>query len=305
MHYSVLLEESILLLGIKPDGIYVDGTFGRGGHSRKILELLGDNGRLIAFDKDPEAVSYAKTQFIDSRFEIIHDSFANLESHLPVLGLKQVDGVLLDLGVSSPQLDNKERGFSFRFEAPLDMRMNNSVGDTAQQWLQSASEEELSEVFWRYGEERFSRRIARAIVTKREQQPISTTSELAKLVEAQIPYKERGKNPATRVFQAIRIKVNNELGDLEKILEKAPYLLKQNGRMVVISFHSLEDRLVKLKFNKLAKGDELPKWAMVNAAPAEFCVIAKKIKAGLQEVDENSRSRSAVLRCLERRLVNK
>jgi len=300
MHYSVLLDESIELLNIKPDGIYVDGTFGRGGHSQAILKKLGEHGRLIAFDKDPDAVSYARVNFQDKRFTIIHDSFIAIDRVLEQLGISHVDGVLLDLGVSSPQLDSKERGFSFRFDAPLDMRMNNRSGITAQEWLASATETELADVFWRYGEERFSRRIAKAIVTKRTQQPILTTTELGKLIESQMPFKERGKNPATRVFQAIRIQINNELGDLEQLLQNIPFALGKNGRMVVISFHSLEDRLVKLKFNELAKGDELPKWAMVKDTQTEFKVIAKKIKAGTLELDENSRSRSAVMRCLER-----
>ena len=300
MHYSVLLQESIELLNIKPDGVYIDGTFGRGGHSRVILEKLGANGKLIAFDKDPEAVEYAKQNFIDSRFKIIHASFASITKQLVDLGINQIDGILLDLGVSSPQLDNAERGFSFRHDAPLDMRMDNSKGITAAEWLLTASEEEMADVFWRYGEERFSRRIAKAIVRERETKILATTTELAKLVEAQIPYKERGKNPATRVFQAIRIQVNNELGDLEQILTDAPQMLALNGRFVVISFHSLEDRLVKTAFNEFATADKLPKWAMVTGEEAEFGVIAKKVRASMAEIDENSRSRSAVLRCLER-----
>lgn len=300
MHYSVLLQESIELLNIKPDGIYIDGTFGRGGHSRVILEKLNADGRLIAFDKDPEAINYAKENFTDNRFKIIHASFASIKEQLLDLGINQIDGILLDLGVSSPQLDNAERGFSFRYDAPLDMRMDNSKGVTAAGWLLTASEEEMADVFWRYGEERFSRRIAKAIVREREIKVFTTTTELAKLVEAQIPYRERGKNPATRVFQAIRIQVNNELGDLEQILTDAPQMLALNGRFVVISFHSLEDRLVKTAFNEFATADKLPKWAMVTDEVAEFGVIAKKVRASMAEIDENSRSRSAVLRCLER-----
>lgn len=300
MHYSVLLQESIELLNIKPDGIYIDGTFGRGGHSRVILEKLNADGRLVAFDKDPEAITYAKENFTDNRFKIIHASFASIKEQLLDLGINQIDGILLDLGVSSPQLDNAERGFSFRYDAPLDMRMDNSKGITAAEWLLTASEEEMADVFWRYGEERFSRRIAKAIVRERETKVFTTTTELAKLVEAQIPYRERGKNPATRVFQAIRIQVNNELGDLEQILTDAPQMLALNGRFVVISFHSLEDRLVKTAFNEFATADKLPKWAMVTDEAAEFGVIAKKVRASMAEIDENSRSRSAVLRCLER-----
>ncbi len=300
MHYSVLLQESIELLNIKSDGVYIDGTFGRGGHSRAILDKLGINGRLIAFDKDPEATAYAEQNFTDSRFKIIHASFASIKQQLFDLGISQIDGILLDLGVSSPQLDNAERGFSFRHDAPLDMRMDNSKGITAAEWLLTASEEEMADVFWRYGEERFSRRVAKAIMREREVKPLATTHQLTKLIEAQIPYRERGKNPATRVFQAIRIQINNELGDLEQILSDVPQMLTLNGRFVVISFHSLEDRLVKIAFNERASADKLPKWAMVTGQEAEFEVIAKKVRASMIEVDENSRSRSAVLRCLER-----
>lgn len=300
MHYSVLLQESIELLNIKSDGVYIDGTFGRGGHSRAILDKLGINGRLIAFDKDPEATSYAEQNFTDRRFKIIHASFASIKQQLFDLGISQIDGILLDLGVSSPQLDNAERGFSFRRDAPLDMRMDNSKGITAAEWLLAASEEEMADVFWRYGEERFSRRVAKAIMREREVKPLATTHQLTKLIEAQIPYRERGKNPATRVFQAIRIQINNELCDLEQILSDVPQMLALNGRFVVISFHSLEDRLVKIAFNERASADKLPKWAMVTGKEAEFEVIAKKVRASMIEVDENSRSRSAVLRCLER-----
>lgn len=302
MHYSVLLNESIDLLNIKPDGCYIDGTFGRGGHSRAILNLLGANGRLIAFDKDPEAVNYAKDIITDERFTIVHNSFASAEQYLISNAIQTVDGVLLDLGVSSPQFDTPERGFSFRFDAALDMRMNNSAGAgmTAADWVNTADEFDLADVFWRYGEEKFSRRIARAIVSRRANQPLKTTTELANLVAGQISYKEKGQHPATRVFQAIRIYINNELGDLESILTTMPNKLALNGRMVIISFHSLEDRIVKNKFNQLAAGEKLPRWVMANEKPSEYKVIAKKIKAGLNEVQENSRSRSAVMRCLER-----
>lgn len=300
-HYSVLLEESIDLLAIKPDGIYVDGTFGRGGHTRGILAKLSDNGRVFAFDKDPDAISYAKETIDDKRLTLIHDSFANMTTRLSEYSINMLDGVLFDLGVSSPQLDTAERGFSFRFESPLDMRMDNHKGQTAADWLNSAEETELADVFWRYGEEKFSRKIAKAIVNKRKDTPLVTTSDLAKLVEDQIPYRESGQHPATRVFQATRIWINNELLDLENSLDKVPYLLKKGGRMVVISFHSLEDRIVKTKFADLASTDKLPKWVMVtNESEAEFKVIAKKIKAGNNEVSENVRSRSAVMRSLER-----
>ena len=300
MHYSVLLRESVDLLNIKADGIYIDGTFGRGGHSRAILARLGENGRLIAFDKDPQALSYGRENISDPRLTLLHDSFANLKHQLSALGIEKIDGVLLDLGVSSPQIDTPERGFSFRFAAELDMRMDYTRGESAAEWLNKAEETELADVFWRYGEEKFSRRIARAIVAQRQQGLLQTTTQLADLVSAQISYREKGQHPATRVFQAVRIKVNNELGDLESILTQAPQLLKVDGRLVVISFHSLEDRIVKTRFADLVKADDLPKWVMVSEVASEFKLIAKKIKAGGDEIANNSRSRSAIMRCLER-----
>ncbi len=301
LHYSVLLQESIELLNIKPDGVYVDGTLGRGGHTRELLARLNQSGRLISFDKDPEAIAYASANIQDQRLQVVHDSFANIVIRLKELSIDHVDGVLLDLGVSSPQIDTPERGFSFRFDAPLDMRMDNSKGISASEWLNSASDSEMADVFWRYGEEKFSRRIARAIVATRGEKPLLTTTQLANLIESLIPYKEKGQHPATRVFQAIRIQVNNELGDLEQILSTAPNLLNLSGRMVVISFHSLEDRITKTKFAELASGDKLPKWVMVkNEASSEYKIIAKKIKASSSEIAENGRSRSAIMRCLER-----
>lgn len=301
MHYSVLLKESIDLLQVKSDGIYIDGTFGRGGHSQEILKLLGANGRLIAFDKDPEALAYAAKTINDNRFTLIHASFADLKAKLAEIGINSLDGVLLDLGVSSPQLDTPERGFSFRFDAPLDMRMDNTHGVSAAQWLNSGEETELANVFWRYGEEKFSRRIAKEIVKRRETQPLETTTQLAELVASVIPYREKGQHPATRVFQATRIQVNNELGDLEQILADAPKLLNLAGRMVVISFHSLEDRIVKTSFADYTSVDKLPKWVMISEeSSSEYKVIAKKIKAGNDEIAENSRSRSAIMRALER-----
>lgn len=301
MHYSVLLKESIDLLQVKPDGIYVDGTFGRGGHTQEILRLLGANGRLIAFDKDPEALAYAAKTINDDRFTLVHASFADLKAKLAEISINSLDGVLLDLGVSSPQLDTPERGFSFRFDAPLDMRMDNTQGVSAAQWLNSTEEAELANVFWLYGEEKFSRRIAREVVKRRETQPLETTTQLAELVAAVIPYREKGQHPATRVFQATRIQVNNELGDLEQILADAPKLLNLAGRMVVISFHSLEDRIVKTSFADYTSVNKLPKWVMVSEeSSSEYKVIAKKIKAGNNEIAENSRSRSAIMRALER-----
>lgn len=301
LHYSVLLQESLDLLAIKPDGVYVDGTLGRAGHTKELLARLGVNGRLISFDKDPDAITYAKETIVDSRLSVVHASFATLSTTLTSMGIQQVDGVLLDLGVSSPQIDTPERGFSFRFDAPLDMRMDNSKGISAAEWLNTVDEVELANVFWRYGEEKFSRRIARAIVATRTENPLTTTTQLANLISGLIPYKEKGQHPATRVFQAIRIQVNNELGDLEQVLATAPELLNLGGRLVVISFHSLEDRIVKTKFAELASSDKLPKWVMVQDEPSsEYKIIAKKIKASSDEISENGRSRSAIMRCLER-----
>lgn len=302
LHYSVLLQESIELLNIKPDGVYVDGTLGRAGHTRELLARLGQNGRLISFDKDPEAIKYANENIDDQRLQVVHASFASVTTKLQEMGINQVDGMLLDLGVSSPQIDTPERGFSFRFDAPLDMRMDNSKGISAAEWLNTASDVELADVFWRYGEEKFSRRIARAIVAVRDENPLLTTTQLANLINGLIPYKEKGQHPATRVFQAIRIQVNNELGDLEQILATAPNLLNVGGRMVVISFHSLEDRITKTKFAELASSDKLPKWVMIQQDEpiSEYKIIAKKIKASSHEIAENGRSRSAIMRCLER-----
>jgi 16S rRNA (cytosine1402-N4)-methyltransferase len=299
-HYSVLLNESIKLLDIKPAGIYVDGTFGRGGHARKILELLDLHGRLIAFDKDPEAQGYAKTHFQDQRLTLIHDSFANIDLHLSELGINTVNGILLDLGVSSPQIDDEHRGFSFRFDSKLDMRMDNSKGQGAAEWINSVDEKSLADILWRYGEEKFSRRIAKKIVMTRCEKPIATTHELVDIIASCIPYKEKGQHPATRSFQAIRIYINNELEDLELMLAKIPQLLAVHGKIVVISFHSLEDRIVKKAFNELVEDQVLPKWVMASDVPKKYKIVAKKIRPCNKELMENSRSRSAILRCLEK-----
>ncbi|HLX53832.1 MAG TPA: 16S rRNA (cytosine(1402)-N(4))-methyltransferase RsmH [Aquella sp.] len=298
-HYPVLLKESIELLDIKPNGIYVDGTFGRGGHTKEILARLSKNGKIIAFDKDPDAHTYAVEHFKDKRLTLIHDSFANMMNCLASLGIKQVDGILLDLGVSSPQLDDEKRGFSFRFDATLDMRMNTHCGVSAREWINSATERELADVLWNYGEERFYKKIAKAIVDKRQSTPIETTKELADLIDNTMPFKEKGKNPATRSFQAIRIFINNELGELELLLAQIPELLAINGVMVVISFHSLEDRIVKNAFNNLAKAKSLPKWVMAEPELPNYQVIAKKVKASASELEENVRSRSSILRAIK------
>lgn len=299
-HYSVLLNESIELLNIKQDGVYVDGTFGRGGHSRAILDKLGDNGRLIAFDKDIEAIEYAKQNLHDKRMLVIHDSFANLINYLNTHNIKVIDGLLLDLGVSSPQLDVATRGFSFNKDAELDMRMDTTRGISLKEWINTIEEDVLDDILWRFGEERFHKRIAKEIIKARNITPISTTSELAKIVAQSIPFKEKDKHPATRTFQALRIAINNELDDIECVLNDIPNFLKVNGRVVVISFHSLEDRIVKQKFNELSTPQKLPKWVTVSSTDINYRVIAKKVKATMLEVSKNIRSRSAILRCLER-----
>ena len=299
-HYSVLLEESISLLDIKPDGVYVDGTFGRGGHARAILDKLGNNGRLIAFDKDVEAISAAKQNIHDERFIMVHGSFANLNNYLKTNNIIAIDGLLLDLGVSSPQLDTPDRGFSFRFNAPLDMRMDTTHGKSVKEWINQASESEIDEILWKYGEEKFHKKIASNIVKSRALKPIETTTDLVKIIEQCIIYKEKGQHPATRSFQAMRIFINNELSDVETILNDIPEFLRVNGRVVVISFHSLEDRIVKNYFNFLTKPIPTPKWIMVDDKGANYQIIAKKIKASLQELNENVRSRSAIMRSLER-----
>ena len=301
MHYSVLLKESIQQLNIKPDGIYVDGTLGRCGHSKEILAALGMGGRLIAFDRDIEAINYAKTNLVDVRLSIIHDNFTNISRHLCSLGVGRVDGIILDLGVSSPQLDDGSRGFSFMQDAALDMRMDNTGGESACEWINRATEAEIADVLWRYGEERFSRRIAHNIVEDRAKNPIVSTLELAAIIARSVPRsKKYDKHPATRSFQAIRIYINNELGNLEEVLTELPEILNIGGRAVIISFHSLEDRIVKTFFNSLATANKLPKWVTEDEEEPNYKVIAKKIKASNQEVNENTRSRSAVMRAIER-----
>ena len=255
-HTTVLLHEAVEALAIKPDGIYVDGTFGRGGHSAMILERLGSKGKLIAFDKDPAAVAVGMS-WRDARFSMVHRSFADIADVLREQGVGQVDGILLDLGVSSPQLDEAARGFSFRFDAPLDMRMDTSSGMTAAQWLATVDEGLLTEVIRDYGEERFAKQIARAIVAARAIEPIGTTRQLVELVGKAVRTREAGQNPATRTFQAIRIYLNHELEELARVLPECLTLLKEGGRMVVISFHSLEDRIVKHYMREMAEGDKV------------------------------------------------
>jgi len=302
-HISVMLNESVDMLVTNVDGLYVDGTFGRGGHTRLVLDRL-QQGRLLGFDKDPVAIDFGKAlQQEDERFSIVQDSFANMTDHIvTVFGCHKVDGIMMDLGVSSPQLDDAGRGFSFMNDGPLDMRMNPNQGESAAQWIAHAQEKEIADVMYQFGEERFSRRIAKAICEYRAHTPIVSTLQLAKIVAEANPAWEKGKNPATRAFQGIRIFINNELGDLEVGLEAAAEALKVGGRLVVISFHSLEDRIVK-RFMKLkSKGPELPRHLPIQNAHLDikFKTIGKAIKPSKTEVSDNVRSRSAVLRVLER-----
>lgn len=305
VHRTVLLDEAVQALAIRPDGVYVDCTFGRGGHSRLILQQLGPQGRLIAFDKDPEAIAVATALAAeDPRFCIVHNGFAHFEAELAALGVSQVDGVLMDLGISSPQIDDGRRGFSFRFDAPLDMRMDTTRGQTAAQWLASADEADIAEVIKTYGEERFARKIAAAIVAHRAEHAIETTRELAVLVGKNVRTREQGQDPATRTFQAIRIFINRELDELKAVLPQVIGRLAIGGRMAVISFHSLEDRIVKLFMRKLVKGeaDNLPRNLPVRhvAFEPKIKVHGKAQTASDAELKANPRSRSAVMRVAEK-----
>ncbi len=304
-HQTVLLEEAVNALVTRADGIYVDGTFGRGGHSRALLARLGVAGRLIAFDKDPQAIEKARA-IADTRFEIVHDSFAALSPALAARGVTRVSGVLLDLGVSSPQLDDPERGFSFRADGPLDMRMDPTRGESAAEWLARATQQELTEVIRDYGEERFAVQIAKAIVARRAESdrlgPLVSTGELAQIVAHAVKTREKGKDPATRTFQAIRIHVNQELAELQVVLEAALSLLEQGGRLVVISFHSLEDRIVKRFMQAHAKAPAVDRRLPIRAAdlPSPPLKIVDRVFAGAVEVEANPRARSAVMRVAER-----
>lgn len=302
-HKPVLLQESIEQLAIKPAGLYIDGTFGRGGHSQAILQLLDGAGRLIAFDKDPAAIKHAGEVITDKRFSIVHASFADIKDVLAAQGLLgQVDGILLDLGVSSPQLDEAERGFSFMRDGPLDMRMNTEAGSSAADWLKFVKEEDLANVIFEYGEERFSRRIAKAIVEARKLEPITTTKQLAELVATAVPRREPGKHPATRSFQAIRIFVNKELDDLSVGLTQCVEVLKIGGRLAVISFHSLEDRIVKQFMKQQSSPPKMPRHLPIKHADfhPELKVLGKPIFPGDEELRVNIRARSAVLRTVEK-----
>ncbi len=302
VHTTVLLTEAVDALAIKPDGIYVDCTFGRGGHSARILQQLGPHGRLIVLDKDLTAVAHGR-QWNDARFQIVHSGFTHLAEVLAGLGIEQVDGILLDLGVSSPQLDEAARGFSFRFDAMLDMRMDTSRGMTAAQWLETVDEGLLTEVIRDYGEERFAKQIARAIIVAREIQPIQTTGQLVELVGKTVRTRETGKNPATRTFQAIRIYINRELEELEQVLPQCVSCLKPCGRLVVISFHSLEDRMVKHFIRDMSDADKLPRNVPIRASEVpqgKMKLIGRAVKAGEAELQVNPRARSAMMRVAER-----
>lgn len=305
-HITVLLEEAVAALSLRANGCYVDGTFGRGGHSRLILERLGPGGRLLGFDKDPLAIATGNALAAeDGRFVVVQRSFAELGDELAVRDLAgKVSGVLLDLGVSSPQLDDAERGFSFLNDGPLDMRMDPSRGVSAAQFVASADEDEIARVFKEYGEERFARRMARAVVTRRQEQPFERTADLAQVLTVANPAWEKGKNPATRAFQGLRIHVNNELGDLQQGLDAALENLEVGGRLVVISFHSLEDRIVKQFMRKHAKGelDKLPRDLPIipKAFEPRLKLLGKPQFASEAELKANPRSRSAVMRVAEK-----
>ncbi len=298
-HTTVLLAEAVQALVTQPDGIYVDGTFGRGGHSRALLALLAPGGRLVAFDKDPEAIA-AAAQIEDPRFVICHASFGDMASELAALGIQQVQGVLLDLGVSSPQIDNPERGFSFRYDAPLDMRMDTTRGETAADFLQRADQRQIEEVIREHGEERFAFQIAKALVARRESgAPVRRTGELSALVARAVKTREPGQDPATRTFQALRIHVNAELEALEQGLTAALALLAPEGRLVVIAFHSLEDRIVKTFIARESRDVVDRRAPMAPPKPMRLRALAR-IKPSAAEVAANPRSRSAVLRVAER-----
>ncbi|MEQ3763554.1 MAG: 16S rRNA (cytosine(1402)-N(4))-methyltransferase RsmH [Alcanivorax sp.] len=302
-HTTVLLHETVEGCVTDPDGIYVDGTFGRGGHSRLLLQQLSEKGRLIGFDKDPLAIASGKElESEDSRFRIVQSSFADMPQELKALGIDHVTGILLDLGVSSPQLDDAERGFSFMKDGPLDMRMNPDEGLSAAEWVAQTPEAEIARVFYEYGEERFGRRMAKALVRERQEREITRTSELAEIIKVANPAWEKHKHPATRAFQAIRIAVNNELGDLEKVLAESVDLLEPKGRLAVISFHSLEDRMVKRFIRAQEKGLDLPPGFPVTEDQLGRTMkkIGKAIMPTKEEIRCNTRSRSAVLRLAER-----
>ena len=305
-HAPVMHDEVIAALAIKPKGRYVDGTYGRGGHARSILAALDGDGSLIVMDRDPQAIADARASLgADDRVTIIHDDYANLYARIDELGLlEQVDGILLDLGVSSPQLDDARRGFSFQHNGPLDMRMNPEQGEPAAEWLKHADEAEIARVLWEYGEERHSRRIARKLVEVRQSRSIEDTATLASIISAMMPRPKNNKHPATRSFQAIRIHINQELAQIQRLLETVLDILKIGGRLLVISFHSLEDRLVKRFFKAQSRGPKIPRGLPLRDSEIDAHIrlrsSGKAIKANSAELSSNPRARSAVLRVAER-----
>ena len=301
-HTAVLLEQAVDSLNVRGDGFYVDCTFGRGGHSRLILARLGQAGRLIALDRDPQAVA-AGGEMGDRHFRILHGRFSRLTELAAGAGVTRADGILLDLGLASPQLDDSSRGFSFRYDAPLDMRMDPSGGITAAEWLAHASEPEIREVIRNYGEERFAKQIAAAIVAARTRGPVGTTRELAALVAKAVPTREPQQDPATRTFQAVRIHINQELEELSLVLPQCVELLQPAGRLVVISFHSLEDRIVKRFLRENARADRLPPRLPVRArelARPRLRLVGRAVRPTAAEIAANPRARSAVMRVAER-----
>ena len=301
-HVPVLAQEAVAALAIQPEGVYVDATFGRGGHSRLILDRLGPGGRLIALDRDPDAIR-AGAALTDARLTLVRRAFSKLEAVLEELGIARVNGILLDIGVSSPQLDDATRGFSFRFDAPLDMRMDPEAGVSAADWLATAAEEEISEVIRDYGEERFARPIARAIVAARQKEAIRTTGQLADLIAATVKKREPGQHPATRSFQALRIHLNRELEELSDVLPQCVDRLLPGGRLAVISFHSLDDRIVKRFMRDEALGEQPPARLPIPASmlkPGRLRLVGRAQHAAAAELAANPRARSAVLRVAER-----
>lgn len=302
IHYPVMCEEAVNALAVRADGVYVDGTFGRGGHTGRLLQLLGPNGRVIALDRDHQAIEVGRA-LNDSRLTLCHARFSEMAAVVAEHGVTAVDGILLDLGVSSPQLDQAERGFSFRQDGPLDMRMDQRQILTAERWVNEGSEAELAEVIRDLGEERFARQVARAIVLQRQQETIRTTRQLAQLVAQAVRTREVGQDPATRTFQAIRLYVNKELDELALVLPQAVELLRKDGRLAVISFHSLEDRVVKRFFREQSHAPEVPRGMAVREAdrPApRLALVGKGQRPSAEEIRLNPRSRSARLRVVMR-----
>ncbi len=301
-HVTVLLDEAVDSLAIKADGIYMDATFGRGGHSRRILSKLNEKGRLVAVDRDLYAIA-AGAEIKDSRFQLVHRAFGEIAEAAAEAGVQNVDGILFDVGVSSPQIDDGERGFSFRHNAPLDMRMDTTQGETAAEWLARAEIKEITEVIRNYGEERFAFQIAKKVVVARLEQPIVTTGQFASLVRSTVRTREPGQDPATRSFQALRIHINQELRQLEVALPQALELLKPGGRLVVISFHSLEDRIVKTFMRDQSTADDLPKGLPLRAdqlPKPKLRLVGKMFKPTAAEIAANPRARSAVMRVAEK-----